>query len=818
MQEDSQNWEESTGFSLPPASIVNQIQTLLKERYKQGFPIIKEIIQNANDGGATQLGIGITQGLKNATHPLLKGSGLFFINNGNFCDSDAQAIGWFGADMNVGNAAKIGKFGLGQKSIFHFCEAFFYVAHSHHLSGEPDRGRFLNPWADSTNLTLPDSKHPDWKQLTLDDRNRVVEYLRGTGLLDDEFFLLWLPLRSNAISDRCILPNYYDHQSIQEHLSKNLSSRIATLMPMLRSLQSVHYWLPDENNCLIEDFQVQLDSSARRYIYPKADGEIGEPMNRLLYGRVDIDNHKTVYGGKEVLLDVAQFNQLRDSAYWPKRFTQDEFGRPISVKDKAIPHCGVIFSRSPAQDVGSLTVQWAVFLPLVDDKSSGNTEFEQIPSKQDWNYTLLLHGYFFLDSGRRSIEALADIYSSSIEQVVVPANDTQMMQLWNTTLAKEGTLPQVLLALEEFCKQYIPGHQEIEEICYLLRQTEIFQNKNLQQCIYQDYCWVYRLQHAQSSWQLIDCKTPILTLPSVPDWNAFPALGQIAETKQIVLEPAPNLIPQDAFDLWQDLDIVEVLNSLHIHKVFHQVSQFEFLVKWLQSTSQSSEKSLSGAVQDCLQKQLKTFLIESETETATLVQTWLKAAILLLDEARWFCLDSDNLKLLQLFNQTPIKILILPSHLAPLRQNSSKLPAHDAATLIERHYSSLNQPLILQIVGAVTTEESTILYNLVNKIRFISGFNCQINQSSLYTLEEIRQLSQQGQLFLNSESSRNFARDLQRALHERPIVLIDDLFAKRFCLEIVQECNRDACLMTLTQKPRLADCSNRINLLERLLP
>jgi hypothetical protein len=166
MQNNAQNWEESTGFSFPPASIVGQIYTLLKERYKEGFPIIKEIIQNANDGGATRLDIGITQGLKDATHPLLKASGLFFVNNGSFCDSDAQAIGWFGADLNVGNTAKIGKFGLGQKSIFHFCEAFFYVAHSHHLSGTPERGRFLNPWANSTNPVLPDDKHPDWKQLT----------------------------------------------------------------------------------------------------------------------------------------------------------------------------------------------------------------------------------------------------------------------------------------------------------------------------------------------------------------------------------------------------------------------------------------------------------------------------------------------------------------------------------------------------------------------------------------------------------------------------------------------------------------------------
>ncbi|MBE9144280.1 hypothetical protein [Planktothrix mougeotii] len=43
----------------------------MKERYKQGFPIIKEIIQNANDGGATTLDFGIVQGLDQSdNHPL----------------------------------------------------------------------------------------------------------------------------------------------------------------------------------------------------------------------------------------------------------------------------------------------------------------------------------------------------------------------------------------------------------------------------------------------------------------------------------------------------------------------------------------------------------------------------------------------------------------------------------------------------------------------------------------------------------------------------------------------------------------------------
>ncbi|MBW4529025.1 MAG: hypothetical protein KME18_28375 [Phormidium tanganyikae FI6-MK23] len=112
-----------------------------------------------------------------------------------------------------------------------------------------------------------------------------------------------------------------------------MGNKIATLMPMLRSLQSFHYWLPDENNRLIEKFQVRLDASAKRCNYPRLDGEIGEPINRSLSGQIDLNDYEVVYGGKEILLDAAELNQLKDSTYWPKRFTQDEFGRPKSVKD-----------------------------------------------------------------------------------------------------------------------------------------------------------------------------------------------------------------------------------------------------------------------------------------------------------------------------------------------------------------------------------------------------------------------------------------------------------------------------------------------------
>ena len=44
-----------TGFT---TDYVNQIATNLRDRYRSGFPILKELVQNADDAGARVLAIG----------------------------------------------------------------------------------------------------------------------------------------------------------------------------------------------------------------------------------------------------------------------------------------------------------------------------------------------------------------------------------------------------------------------------------------------------------------------------------------------------------------------------------------------------------------------------------------------------------------------------------------------------------------------------------------------------------------------------------------------------------------------------------------
>jgi hypothetical protein len=70
---------------------IELISDNLRDRYKTGFPILKEIVQNADDAGATHLSFGYSTGLLQAEHILLKGPAVFFINDGPLTSDDADA-------------------------------------------------------------------------------------------------------------------------------------------------------------------------------------------------------------------------------------------------------------------------------------------------------------------------------------------------------------------------------------------------------------------------------------------------------------------------------------------------------------------------------------------------------------------------------------------------------------------------------------------------------------------------------------------------------------------------------------------------------
>jgi hypothetical protein len=827
---------QETGFLVPPGAIVNQIQTLLSERYKEGFPIIKEILQNANDGGATRLDIGVTSGLKdNSLHPQLQQPALFFVNNGSFRDEDSQAIGWIGVDFNAGNSSKIGKFGLGQKSVFHFCEAFFYIASSKQLSATSASHRFLTPWADGSPMS-------DSDKLAIENYLKTIFLKQENNYL--EYFILWLPLRSSS-QPRCILPNIYDCHTIQEHFSDDSSIKIGKLLPLLNSLESIHYWTPDIDNNLIESFEVNIENSQERFSYPKLGGKFCQGnLRQHLSGSIQVaGSTKIFYAGIEATLTEDAFyalmtnvpgnyndqddfwSTLSNLANWPKRSTYDQTGNHKVVPDKAVPHCGAVFLRYHSEKdqlSSNLTLQWAVFLPL-EETQANNLAHEEIPVDSDYEYTLVLHGYFFLDSGRRSIEGLTQIYNGQLN-TGEPKNKDEMIQQWNLVLATEGTLSKILLALEVFSQSPDIKDPDITCICSGLLKSKLFQQQLLHQYLYQCGYWIYQVQPNFTQWKLISSHDRILVLPDIPNWKIWSELENITAHVCLILKNKPNLLPSHKPDQWSDDEIIRTLTALDIIQVFQDPNELNFFVNWLGIVANNTE--LSDDVQNHLQEKIKTILTKldwTDFREGTKI-SFFTSVLAKINKLRWFCLDASD-KPLKYLNDAQDRVLLLPQYLSP-KGSSHILSGYNAGILIsELMKYEINDPkadlinsIVYQIVQAVSENERSIFCEQVENIPFISGYNCRRHEIKFYSLNEIKNFDD----FIFKESDKTgkledrLANVLQNALVDQDIILIDLRLAENLCKDL-KKCDLETCFRILAQRPPLASPGKRIDLLKRLL-
>ncbi|MEA5517036.1 sacsin N-terminal ATP-binding-like domain-containing protein, partial [Nodularia sp. UHCC 0506] len=575
------------GYQIPPGTIVNNIKSLLRERYKQGFPIIKEIIQNANDGRATTLEFGIVKELGDAVeHPLLKIPGLFFLNNGTFTKSDKESISCFGIDANAKDKGKIGKFGLGQKSIFHFCEAFFYIARSQDI--QEGCGEFINPWANYDGL---DSKRPEWGELSLKDRQFLENYLIQQNLVKPQssYFLLWIPLRQQMADERCILANYYnDAKSVESNLPEDMKMRIGQLLPLLRHIRNVRYWLENNRGSLKPQFSVSLDSHnpCERCIYPNSESEIIQQDEHDLQGRIIISTDATGirFAGKERILPANEFSlllgqdpervsntfwdDLQQSSYWTKRVSINESAESESIPDKSIPHCAVVFTKQSLNNrhKARLMLQWSVFLPLASDETitegAEQEAYEVIDCQGEQDYTIFLHGYFFLDSGRKYIEGLPKIRTGGFVQKT-PTNEDEMIAQWNYLLATKGTLKLFLPSLENFVKVHSLSTPDISQLCEAIFRSQLFKSKVYKQSICSEAQWVFRIKPSRSAWELIPVNANVRPLPGVPpNWEIFPGLGNLAERYHLIDKEQPNLLSNETSVDWQEQEIINLLNSL----------------------------------------------------------------------------------------------------------------------------------------------------------------------------------------------------------------------------------------------------------------
>lgn len=502
-------------YPVSPTAVVNQIKSNLQDRYEPGYPILKELLQNADDARSRRFKLDVCSGWPDAGNPLLQGPGLLVINDGTFYDKDRQGILSFGESVKATDRATIGKFGLGQKAVFHLCDAFVV----HVVGANEPFSIVVNPFL---NVDVPDNVTLSWDKINATDSDLLKEAGQD---FRERALILWLPFRRDGLipaRDAGFSTLRPDSQTIGNELARTDDLRV--LLTALRHLESIEICSQGKTICSISVRQAQ----------ERLRGPHERACIRSFHGIIDGPDGSSKFVGREATALDAGLEHLRCSDHWPKTISAVH---PEPIREKGEQHGAVTLLRirNGAAQPSELQISWAVFLPI--------SETEEAPLPIDrvsvGRMQLLLHGYFFMDSGRRHIEGIADP-ANRIE----PADPAGLRHAWNTQLRDTVVLPLIPALLKDALDQGMMNARELAHLAAAVAESLWFKDNRAVIC--KEHALTRVLQGPtfppeRVAWRLIPIDAKLRSLPAIladsPKLvdRLFDHIGRWAQDQEITL-------------------------------------------------------------------------------------------------------------------------------------------------------------------------------------------------------------------------------------------------------------------------------------------
>jgi len=713
------------GFITNHVEVIHRM--LFDGRKTDELLVLKELVQNADDASATVLQVGLSEGLPQAEHPLLRGPGLYVVNDGPFTEVHARAVRSLGGSSKVEEDAAIGKFGIGLKSVFYLGEVFFFLCAVNQDDGRESLplAQVLNPWNNG-----PDADNPrlEWDRFSPHDRQTMRAYLNTQGVTDS--FTIWVPLRtkeSTRLEDGelsvCQAYPGDDDEFESTLFSRRVYREIARMLPLMRHLNEVQFRAPGGPVTL------NVGGSARSH-YPKLVGE------RAFAGEVRGEGIPNLqFSAAEQLLATHRIRLLRESAQWPRRQVA---GASRQVEDKTRAHTAVVFKRQeegrnrPGGVPAQLVIQWAVFLPL------GEQQVIPIGGAADFHVTL--HGCFFITSDRRDILSWRDAPRTS-------DSSSQLQQQWNAELARRGTLPLLLPTLADFAQQLSP--EETLLLSAGLKMSGLWKAHQAELC--QRGQWVLTVENG---WKLTPPDTRLLAFPRLQGEPArwLPGWAEVRRRATLVDASAPHLMvsspatwtPEEVRALLRhlkpgELDAPGLGNLKELLQTVAHPDNWSARREWLAQVLALDAKILS-AQHEGFAGLLGTVPAGQRFTLPKNVARHIRERLALL----------------------PTSVLIVPGELEV--EGQAALPWQDALTLLQALAGQRGtSDAITRILNAVSESERPSLRSAVSQLPFVEVRTLQSREPEFISPVEAFLRAVQRSLFRATDTTRDWARVVQQA-------------------------------------------------------
>lgn len=777
------------------------IRNNLTDRYSRVTDIFPELIQNADDAGASRLDLWLCQGLAGASHPLLQIPAVVAVNDGPFTKEDEKGIRRLNLSGKSFRPGYIGRFGLGLKSVFHLGDAYFY-AHGDMYAGVPPRGEVLSPLF-GTSADDETARFQEWDSFEEPELQRIRATVEGLGY-QGRWFCIWVPLRQRRLSgDAAIVQDYWGDKvpmHLKEQLPEDPGSWAATLLPLLKSLGTLRVWESAPTGLPRRWIEVALQpgSQQRRHLPKKIFTGSGPIGGSVLVEEPDGEKAEYWYFGQETTLDQ---KEVIDSGQ-------------VAERGIITPHTAAVLLRFP----GKVTQKryplgrWHTFLPLSGDESA----FGHVPVSIPRAYYLALHGFFFIDPGRRGVKFA--------EGVTSPANEREAKSLWNTILRDKGTLPNVLKALNQLQTTGAPSLEEMRELTGLI-QKDLSAHR---EALCSEGQWVCRWDASTISWGVIGPHESILTIPAVGDPSlpaqVLPELTNLASQHAVTYRDWPLLSGQDPIQ-WSAPDLRLLIDSVPL-EVLRKEEKLGYLGQFLEAQRVvATEPSFREALVNLVRKGLTSLSLKELQASAG----GLARLVKLLDTERCFYLARDNgvPTFFSEANKHFADLLVLPLDVKPDDTETGQGPVVSRTAAINllkvlamcSGGNAAPDVYLKSILEACGPERVAVLTACAD-LPLFRAQDLRENKEATLTWSDLAQAEEDHLLFRRAAGNRpELERELQNALRDSAVLTITAEVADAVAetRARIPTCTPSACVAAVRTGVALGDPDDRLQLLQALI-